>query len=176
MSEYVRGPSRATKRYATFETKSSAPTHTGGGYERWRSTEVRPETPRRGAQDAFVTVHRLTAVVACYDIQTPLTDVLTDLREKDVHHLNGVPWDNSHGNLETVAHGRHSEITQAQQRAWAEDKKREMQERENEPLTGTDRCDNCGTEGVTLATSDGFSGEYCLPCAKAHSDGNTINV
>lgn len=67
---------------ARYETKP-------GGYERWRSWEWRPHTSRQSKEGVYVYVHRLLAV-AMAPQQKPISDVLTALDGKDVHHINGV--------------------------------------------------------------------------------------
>jgi hypothetical protein len=129
--------------YATFETKPSIPQYTGGGYEHHRSTEYRPHTPGESSEDVYCSQHRLLAVVACYDLETPIADVLADLAAKDVHHRSGVPWDNRPGNLEVRSHGDHAQLTQTQRRAWAADKKRQLEQEASQPA-GRDECESCG--------------------------------
>lgn len=162
-------PHPQTQSYATHYTKPASDGYTGGGYELWRSVERRPETPTRGKEDVYVAVHRLTAVAACYPDDMPLPDVLDDLREKDVHHESGVPWDNRPSNLSVVTHGRHSEITNTKRRAWAEDAKRDAEETPPDP--DADECDGCG-EATTdaLARSDEWDGEWCIECVQAHRE------
>lgn len=175
-------PHPNTQPYATLETKPSHPEYTGGGYEHWRSTEHRPHTPRQGKEDVYVSVHRLTAVVECYDSATPIEDVLADLDEKDVHHSApevdddwAVPWDNRPETLSVLSHRRHSERTQAQVRAGAEDAKRAAQG-SVQPTAGEDVCAGCGEPAEMLATSAGFEGERCLDCAKRDCNGETIEL
>lgn len=176
---YTLGPARYQS-YARLRTKPSSIDHqgrrdTGGGYERFRSYEVRPDTPRDGAEDVYVAHHRLLAVVACYPEDMPVSDILAHLEGKDVHHKSGVEWDNRPSNLVVREHGRHAHITQTQMRAWAEDAKEtaEAIERGEHP---EDRCDSCGTHAKTLAESDDWQGVYCLDCAFESSDGSAIEV
>jgi biotin operon repressor len=68
--------------YARFETN-------GDGYETWRS---------RTDGRAYVSVHRLAAV-AWFGYET--------VAENDVHHLNGVPWDNRESNLDPLDPNEH---------------------------------------------------------------------
>jgi len=91
---------------ARFETKRGS--GSGSVYERWRSYEHRPSTERDGKEDVYVAHHRLLAVVECYEISTPLWAIFADLDGKDVHHENGVKWDNRSENIEVVGHGEHA--------------------------------------------------------------------
>jgi len=142
---YVAGQADPRRQdYATFETKPSVPEYTGGGYEHHRSYESRPHTPGGGKEHVYCSHHRLLAVVACYDLETPLSDVLANLATKDVHHRSGVPWDNRPESLEVRSHGEHAEITQTQRRAWAADKKRQV-EREESRAAARGECEHCGT-------------------------------
>lgn len=173
-SEYVVDDASPQRQdYASFETKPAAWTgtrwDTGAGYERWRSWEHRPETPRRGKEDVYVSVHRLAAVAWLLPRHAPLSA----LSGVDVHHESGVEWDNREGNLTLLDHGRHSEITQAELRAYGEDARRTV---EDETPTDDDRCVECGTVADTLATSDDWDGSACLDCALELSDGATIEV
>lgn len=165
---------------ARFETKPSVSLtdtriDSGGGYERWRSYEHDPTQPGDHKTDVYVAHHRLLAVVACYPGDMPVAEILQHLRDKDVHHKSGVEWDNRPGNLAVRDHGRHSEITQAQIRAWAEDEKRAV-ERIQSGETDQDTCNSCGESADALCTSADFDGEYCIPCAKRASDGAPIEV
>jgi hypothetical protein len=175
-SAYVTGtPHGNRKTHPTVETKPSHPDYTGGGYEHARSTEYRPHTPGERSESVYASIHRLSAIVWCYDSDEPLGAILDDLRDKDVHHNapeadgdRGIPWDNRECVLEAVAHGRHSEITQSQRRAWAADQKREV-ERKAQQSPAPDRgpeCDNCGATDAPLATSDEFDGEWCPECIR----------
>lgn len=170
---------------ASFETKPSPVDYTGGGYEHWRSHEFRPETPGTRKEDVYVSHHRLLAVVACYDVEIPLRDVLDDLAEKDVHHTTGVPWANfgdspnfDEPGIEVVDHGRHSEITQTQRRAWAADKKQEVESAEQQPLAADDStCDRCGDEVDVLAECDTWPDEErCIECANETAEGEEIRL
>lgn len=179
--EYVVDDARPQRQdYASFETKPAAWTgtrwDTGAGYERWRSWEYRPETPRRGKEDVYVSVHRLAAVAWLLPRHVPLSA----LAGVDVHHNapevdgdRGVPWDNREDAIELLGHGRHSEITQAELRAYGEDARRAV---EDEPATDDDRCAECGAVADTLATSDDWDGSACLDCALELSDGAAIEV
>ncbi|WP_256403267.1 HNH endonuclease [Halorubrum salinum] len=173
MQHYHLGENRVQP-YARFE-HAKAGDGSGAGYERWRSTEHRPHTPTAGREDVYVAHHRLLAVVECYSLDEPIESVLDDLAEKDVHHCNGVKWDNRPENIEPVEHARHASITQEQVRAWAEDEKRERRRRAA-GVSDDDVCDGCGEPAEPLATSPGFAGERCLECAKQESDGEPIEV
>lgn len=186
---HVLGPTHGnTSRTATFETKpatySNGRWNSGSGYEHWRSTEFRPHTPRGSSESVYASHHRLLAVVACYPMSMPIEDVLDDLRGSDVHHNCpdvdddwGIPWDNRHDCLEVLGHGEHSSITQAQQRAWAEDAKRKgVSEALPQGSKGSERCRRCDETEGPLATSEGFDGTLCIQCATDESDGEPINV
>lgn len=173
MSHYHLGSNRC-QQYARFEHAKPGE-GSGAGYERWRSYENRPHTAKRGREDVYVSHHRLLAVVECYSLDEPIESVLEDLATKDVHHRNGIKWDNRAENIEPVEHDRHASITQKQVRAWAEDEKRERR-RSRPGVLEDDVCDGCGEPAETLATSPGFDGERCLECAKRESDGEPIEV
>lgn len=93
---------------ARFETKAGS--GSGAGYERWRSYEDRRTTEVEGKEDVYVPHHRLLAVVECYAESTPLWAILADLDGKDVHHENGIKWDNRPENIETIEHGAHAAL------------------------------------------------------------------
>lgn len=174
--------------HATFETKPPAYFNgrwdSGAGYERWRSTEERPHTPTRGKEAVYVSHHRLLAVIACYPIDMPISEILDHMHGRDVHHNcpdieenRGIPWDNRHDGLEVLGHGEHSSITQAEQRAWAEDaKQRALSDAQPPGSEGGERCRRCGDEDGPLATSDGFEGTRCLDCATEEANGKPISV
>jgi hypothetical protein len=65
-----------------------------GGYERWLAYN------RTEGQDSCY-VHRLVAV-AEWGIEA--------VRDKDIHHKNGVPWDNRPENLEPLTRKEHREV------------------------------------------------------------------
>lgn len=159
---YVIGPAPVNARdCARFEFKASSPNQTGGGYARWRSTERLEDTPGRSAE-RYVAVHRLLAVVACYDLDRPIEEVLADLRRKDVHHKLGMPSANIPEEIELLTHSEHASISSEERRAWAEDEKRN---RDRELPADDGVCENCGVERPPLATSPAFDGRWCLPCA-----------
>ncbi|QLG62862.1 hypothetical protein [Halorarum salinum] len=164
---------------ARFETKGGH--GSGAGYERWRSYEFRPHTPRRGKEDVYVPHHRLLAVVACYPPDMPIEDILADLDGKDVHHSSpevegdrGVKWDNRPSCLHVIDHAEHSSITNAQVRAWAEDDKARRDSPDPEP--DADACVVCGATEEPFGRSPDWDGLRCLPCAKEASEGAPIEV
>jgi len=175
--DYVTGtPHPNTKSVATFEFKRPSPGHTGGGYPRWRSTERRPHTVRVGSEDVFVVVHRLCAVAWCFPDDWTAADVLESeaLVGADVHHELGAPSANIESELSLVEHGTHSEITQAQRRAWAEDRKERASV---DTTTASDVCDRCGGEAEALAECPAWPGERrCLECATATANGEEIKL
>lgn len=179
---YVRGRVHPnTNDCATFEFKPPDPTSCrgGGGYPRWRSTEHCGWTSRRGSQTVQVPVHRLAAVVWCYDMDTPLAEIQADMIGKDVHHRTGFPsatvetFDGDPG-LEVIDHGEHSRITHTpdehELRAWAADAQRV---RDGAATIDADRCVECGATEPGWAI-EGVEGEYCLDCATDRADGRTI--
>lgn len=176
---YALGESTARQQFARFETKRGQ--DSGAGYERWRSWEYCPDTPRKGKQDVFVPHHRLLATLTCYPMDMPVGDVLSHLDGKDVHHTTGVEWCNfgdspnfERGGLAVREHSSHSEITQAQMRAFAADDRKRAEN--DTPAFDQDRCDGCDAVADVLATSEDFDGELCLSCAKERSDGSPIEV
>lgn len=185
---YVLGtPHPNTATHPRVETKPGY--DTGRGYERVRSYERRPHTPTRGKEDVYAAIHRLCAVAWCFPDGATAEDI--DMAGKDVHHPPpgeshpdddpagiGVEWLNVHdspnlpdASLEVLDHGRHSEVTQQDKRAWGEDAKRSV-ERADEP----DRCPDCGEEPATWATSPAVEGHECLRCVTRKTDGGTIEV
>lgn len=196
-ASYTLGPTPpGTKPTATFETKPT-PTlwdrrtpgggrrsryDTGGGYERWRSFEPDPTTPGDRKRDVYAAVHRLCAVAWLLPEDAPLSA----MEGVDVHHELGVEWANigespnfaddyPDGCLTLMEHGRHSEVTRGQMRAWAESAKEEARAVERgEPQIDT--CDGCGEPAETLCTSADFDGERCVECAKRASKGAPIQV
>ena len=174
MSEYVRGPTHGnTNATATFEYKAGTPGHTGGGYPRWRSTEYREHTPGTRREDVSVPVHRLCAVAWLFEDGVTAAEILGEGRMvgADVHHTLGMPSANLEDCLELRDHGTHSEITQAQVRAWGEDAKRQA-DADPEP----DVCADCGDAADVLATSAGFEGQRCLDCARKADPDAPIEV
>jgi len=67
------------------------------GYERWSCYDPKHENNR------FVQTHRLLAV-AEYGFEA--------VCDKDVHHKNGVPWDNRPDNIELLTRSEHTKIHQ----------------------------------------------------------------
>lgn len=187
--EYVTGASTYRSPHVRLETKPwtvrrefwdgdgyRAVWNSGGGYERFRSWEYRPETPRDGKEDVYVYHHRLLAVAWLFPDGWTAEDILAELARRDVHHSapeidadTGIKWDNREACLHLRDHGRHGEITQAQMRAWAEDSKRDAYA-DPEP----DGCSDCG-EDAPLWVSPDFDGERCLDCALAANDGATLS-
>lgn len=187
---HVVGPSAYRSPHARFETKPS-PVYrdwvdrngdrkirrdSGGGYERVRSWEYDPRLDTK--RDAYAAIHRLCAVAWLLPPDAPLSA----LDGMDVHHSapeveadRGIEWDNREDCLSLKEHGRHSEITQAQMRAWAEDAKRRV-EREQNGEHLVERCERCSAEADTFAESDDWSGRYCLDCALAASEGAPIRI
>jgi hypothetical protein len=176
---YVAGEPHANQLgYAAFEFKQSDPDSTGGGYPRWRSYEFRPATSGTEKEDVYVPVHRLCAVAWLFEDVRTAEDILLsgELVGADVHHELGMPSANLEDELSVRDHGRHSEITQRQRRAWAEDKKREVEEKQSRPVD-EDECDRCGAVEKTLATCDAWPGEErCIDCARATHNGEEIRL
>lgn len=180
---YVVGQPHANQRdHAAFEFKQAAPDTTGGGYPRWRSYELRPKTPGTEKEDVYVAVHRLCAVAWLFDDDWTAEDILRSgqLIGADIHHELGMPSANIESELSLRDHGRHSEITQDQRRAWAEDKKREVQQQESQPVghsVDDDACDRCGEPDDPLAECDAWPGETrCIQCAKETANGQEIRL
>jgi len=180
MGEYVRGETYARRERPRFTFKPSTPGYTGGGYARIRSTEYREHTSGTGADDVFVAVHRLAAVAWHLPEGTLGEDVaLSALSGVDVHHVQpdtgerGMPAANGEDWTKLVAHGRHSEITQAEMRAWGEDAKTAAEDCADEGAV----CSRCGGKddfGGTVAGREGL----CFDCAAAvaRETGETIEV
>ena len=170
--EYVRGPTYARRRTPRFEFKPSATGYTGGGYARIRSTERREHTPGDGAEDVFVSVHRLCAVAWKYPDSWSVGEILNDMDGKDVHHQLGMPSANLESELEVIEHGRHSGVTNTQIRAWAEDAKRAAESGGWED----DECPECGAEvdgdGATVGTESGL----CIECATEKASGRDVAI
>jgi hypothetical protein len=186
---YVLGPA-SPRRSATATFEFKAPSQSsrggrGGGYPRWRSWEFRPESVRQSKEDVYVPVHRLAAVAWCLPDGTLGEDVTLDaLAGMDVHHELGMPaatvgespnWDEVQ--LSVLGHGEHSSVTQSEMRAYGEDAKRDVEsEPSGRPSRRENGCANCGDERDVLAESADWTGRYCLPCAKQHTDGATIEI
>jgi len=171
---YVRGKTYTRQSEATFEFKAGSPDHTGGGYSRWRSYESGAHTPGETKRTAFVPVHRLLAVVACYPSDRPIAAVCADVGAKDVHHQLGMPSANLPEELEVIDHGEHSSVTQAQRRAYAADKKREVEAEEQQRIGRVEYCVQCGDEADAVVSGT----DYCLECgmAVAERTGATIEM
>lgn len=191
--EYSLGPVHGnTKSCATFSTKPTTQltdrrVDTGGGYERWRSTEYRPSSSVGRKEDVYVPVHRLSAVAWCYPEDMEVGEILQHLDGRDVHHTVGVEWANfgespnfDEPGLQVCDHGRHSEVTQAQMRAWAEDAKESAREGAGQMVAGGgtagERCAECGDSEGVLATTENLEDNYCLGCVRERADGDTIEV
>jgi hypothetical protein len=179
MSEYVRGDTYARRDRPTFEFKPSATGYTGGGYARVRSRERREHTPGDGTDDVFVSIHRLAAVAWHLPDGTLGADVrLSDLDGFDVHHTQpdsddrGMPSANGEAWTELVGHGRHSEITQRQRRAWGEDAKREASGQQELVEQRCERCDDADAEASVV----GDDRELCIPCASAVAEATGATV
>jgi len=177
---YERGPTYARKLTPTFEFKPSSTDHTGGGYARVRSCELRDHTPGDGTDDVFVAIHRLAAVAWHLPDGTLGEDVrLSQLDGYDVHHCQpdtgerGMPSANGEDWTALEAHGRHSEITQSQVRAWGADAKRAV-ESDDDP--DPSRCVRCDTEPELPCRSADWDGVACHDCATVLSDGAKIEV
>lgn len=173
---YTVGPTWAMEDTATFEFKSSATGYTGGGYARWRSIEYGPEVSRVGKGEVFVSVHRLAALVWCFDGDVHVGADADYLRDRDVHHMLEIPSANLPDHIEVLDHAEHSRQTQAdrtRQRAWFEDAKREAEQRQRgEYVPDEQACAECGAEveAAVLGT------EYCLECATTVAKGRDVTV
>lgn len=181
------GSSTYHKPRAYFETKPPNPPVKGSGrsqgYERWRSWELRPDKFGERKGEVYVYVHRLAAVAWKFDEygygdECDMAGLLEELDGTDIHHeapeapgKPGVPWDNREESLHARSHGRHSEITQAQQRAWAETAK-ERAFGEPEP----DRCPECHEPIEMECSIAAVDSPVCLDCAISLSDDERIEV
>lgn len=159
--------------FARFE--HAKPGHgSSAGYERCsrRNTDrtSRP-TAEKMSMSRIIGCSRSSSA---YPAEQPIKSVLDDLAEKDVHHHNGIKWDNRPGNIEPVEHAWHASITQEQVRALAEDEKRERRRAVN--LVDENTCGGCGKPTELLATSPGFDGKRCLECARQEYDGEPTEV
>lgn len=172
-NRYVRGATYARSETPTFEYKAGATGYSGGGYPRVRSNERREHTPGDGTDDVFVSIHRLAAVAWCYGEEWSVSEILADLGDKDVHHQLEMPSANLSDEIAVVEHARHSEITQAQRRAWAADTKREVEREQQGIPEATPTCE-CGSDAEATVAGD----EYCLECAmqKARNTELTIEM
>jgi hypothetical protein len=185
-SQYVVGDAPPQQSLTpTFEFKAAHPGGSGGrggGYPRVRSWETRPETARQGKEDVYVPIHRLCAVAWLLPDGTLGDDVRLDaLDGVDVHHDLGMPAANVESELLLVNHGDHSEVTQAEMRAYAADARRRVDGDGADATTGSgagdgDVCDRCGAAATTLCESPDWTGRYCLECSKQESDGAAISV
>jgi len=189
-SSLVLGPASPQQSLtASFEYKAASQSTRGGrggGYPRWRSWEWREHTARQSKEDVYVPVHRLCAVAWLFPDEWTGADILDsgELVGADVHHDSGMPsvnvedgGPNDVPGLLLADHGTHSEITQAEMRAYGETARREAEAFHETGVSGSpDCCDNCGTETDVFAESPEWSGQYCLSCAKEESDGSTIEI
>lgn len=183
-------PSPVTSERRTSDGKLRVGHDTGGGYERFRSIEFVPDSPTPGTEDVYAAHHRLLAVAWLFPDSMSIGEILAELDGRDVHHTTGVEWANfgespnfdgddlpfsngTNAGLELLDHGTHSEVTQAQMRAWGEDAKR--QARDDTP-TDDDRCGRCDTTDGSLWQCDDFDGVRCIECAKRDSDGSPLEV
>jgi len=180
---YLRGESRA-RRHARLETKPTyvekttwrdgrprAVVNTGGGYEHFRSTEA--------GEQVYASHHRLLALawnVHNAETGAPLLDAdnregvidTSALAGVDVHHAAPEAddpdatfgWDNREACLSWVDHGRHSALSDAQKRAYAEDAKRV---RDGDVTPDRDVCAGDGCEAEPAAAVGGT--RYCIACA-----------
>jgi hypothetical protein len=145
-----------------------------------RSTEYRDHTPGDGTDDVFVSIHRLAAVAWHLPDGTLGDDVrLADLAGMDVHHVtpdgdSGMPAANGEDWTDLVSHSRHSELTQAKRRAWAEDEKRRQTTVEE---STPDHCEKCGDADAEASVA-GDGRELCLGCATAlaNATGATVEL
>lgn len=175
-SDYVRGTTYARKERPTFEYKPSSTNYTGGGYARVRSSEYRDHTAGDGTDDVFVSVHRLAAVAWLLPDGELGTDVfLSDMGGMDVHHTQpdrdapGMPASNGEDWLELIDHGGHSEVTQAQMRAWGEDAKKQATLEYDETDVPDDRCAECDEPDPDCRVGEKL---VCLECSmKVDADG-----
>lgn len=167
---YVDGePHPNQQGYASFEYKGHSPGATGGGYPRWRSWEYRPETTGTRKEDVYVPVHRLCAVAWLFPDEWTAEDVLESehLVGSDVHHELGMPSANLEAELSIRGHGEHAEITNAQLRAWAADRKSEVGEKDKRPATkNCHKCVRCDDETETLARNPAWEGAVCIDCSR----------
>lgn len=179
MSEYVIGESSARNDFASFEFKAHWSEGSGGGYPRWRSWEFDESLGRK--KDVYVSVHRLCALAWLFpDDQTAEEILETGVfhpNRVDVHHELEHPSCNIEDELELLEHGSHSEITNAQVRAWAEDARRRVEESDGHQTSGEAGCGRCGATAETLTASPDWGDEYrCLECAMETGSSEPIEV
>lgn len=199
--DHVRGPSRARKHarletkmgairreYRDADGRPQATHDSGGGYERIRTSERVASDPRERAVDVQFYHHRLLAIAWNIDYEDTGESILPEgyeglvdpaiLEGDDVHHRapeaafeRSIPWDNREACLVAIDHATHAGLTNAEERAYAEDAKRVR----DGQVTLEAGCDGCGAEDPewTIAESDA---EYCLDCATEHADGRTIEA
>lgn len=146
---------------ARFETKPGS--GSGSGYERWRSYEFRPHTPGSSKEDVYLYHHRLLALLD-FPLSMPIEECVREMAGTDVHHCNGVKWDNRRDNLDLLDHGEHARLTnaapsQAEQRAFAEDARQQADDLDD------DRCPRCDQQTDALVSSPAYEGELCLSCS-----------
>lgn len=92
------GIERADRQKRVEIAKKKRPTYYGmddGGYEVWRTYLG------KGEYRARLPVHRLMAV-AKYGI--------SEVKNKVVHHRNGIPWDNRYDNIEIMTDKNHKKL------------------------------------------------------------------
>lgn len=172
------------KRCATFQ-QAKPGSGSGAGYERHRSKEWRPHTSRQSKEDVYVSHHRLLYLLSDELIELPTGEALEALDGCDVHHRNGVKWDNRlerreyedephtpESNFELLDHGEHSSVTQSQMRAYAEDAKRAAKDPVEPAIAdGGDSavtCPRCGAEldGEYMIGERPDGSEACVHCMK----------
>jgi len=103
------------------------------GYERVQSS-IWGEISRVG-------VHRLAAV-AEYGLEAVV--------DKDVHHRNGVPWDNRPGNLELIAPSEHGSLHAEERHSDSPWRDEETLREALKTMTWEEICDEWGCGQATL--------------------------
>lgn len=178
---YELGPVDPRQKLAATFQQAKPGDGSGAGYERWRSTEHRRHTSKQGREDVYVSHHRLLYLLHPDVVDEPIEDVLELMDGCDVHHRNGVKWDNrlvcredevpdGESNFELLDHGTHSEVTQSHMRAYAEDAKRAAANSHETTLAdGGDSdvtCPRCGEslEGEYLIGTRSDGSEACVHC------------